>query len=183
MSKYDYQNSIGFIIRSTAKTFEGAFDQQLRHRVGITVTQSRVIGTLALVKDGMTQKEIADKIGIEAPTIVPIIDRLEEQKMVVRKPDPNDRRNNLIFLTGKSEAKWQSIIDCAVEIEKASCPGLSVQEIDITKSTLRKISQNVSGVYLKTPSSASVFTKCRGENNILHVRRQHSLQHGKQKHS
>ncbi|MDQ3836970.1 MAG: MarR family transcriptional regulator [Thermoproteota archaeon] len=179
MPGYDYQNSIGFIIRSTAKAFEGAFDQQLRNRVGITVTQSRVIGTLAIIKDGMTQKEIADKIGIEAPTIVPIIDRLEEQKMVIRKPDPNDRRNNLIFLTSKSEAKWQLIIECALELEKASCPGLSEQEIDITKSTLRKITLNVSGLYPK--SSTSEFTKSKGENNILHVRRQHASQHGKQK--
>jgi MarR family transcriptional regulator for hemolysin len=180
MPKYDYQNSFGFTIRSAAKAFEGAFDQQLRNRVGITVTQSRVIGTLALIKDGMTQKEIADKIGIEAPTIVPIIDRLEEQKMVVRKPDPNDRRNNLIFLTSRSQAKWQLIIECAVEIEKALCPGLSEQEIDITISTLRKITQNVSGLYLKSPSP-SEFTKSKSENNILHVRRRHSLQHGKQK--
>lgn len=178
MQKYNYQNSIGFIVRSTAKAFESAFDHQLRNRVGITVTQSRVIGTLALVKDGMTQKEIADKIGIEAPTIVPIIDKLEEQKMVIRKPDPNDRRNNLIFLTSKSEAKWQLIIECALELEKASCPGSSEQEINITKSTLRKITQNVGGLYLKSPLPSG-FSKRRGENNIIRVRRPHTLQNRK----
>src|ERR687898_246237 len=69
MRKYDYQDSIGFIVKSTAKAFESAFDQKLRRKTDITVTQSRVIGTLALVKDGMTQKEIASTIRIEAPTI------------------------------------------------------------------------------------------------------------------
>lgn len=103
MRRYDYQDSIGYIVRSTAKVFESAFDQQLRKKANITGAQSRVIAALALLKDGMTQKEIANRIGIEAPTIVPIIDKLEEQGIVIRRPDHNDRRNNLIFLTGESK--------------------------------------------------------------------------------
>lgn len=179
MRKYDYQDRIGFIVKSTAKVFESAFDQQLRRKTDITVTQSRVIGTLALVKDGMTQKEIASTIGIEAPTIVPIIDKLEEQGIVIRKPDHNDRRNNRIFLTGKSEAKWESIIECALELEKVSLQGLSEEELEITKRTLRKIAQNVAGLYLKSSDQI----ESRGEkNNTIQVRKkQQHLHHGKQR--
>ena len=177
MPKYEYQNSIRLIVRSTAKAFESAFDQQLRNRAGITVAQSRVIGTLELVKDGMTQKEIADRIGIEAPTIVPIIDKLEEQKLVVRRPDPNDRRNNLIFLTSKSEAKWELIIQCALDLEKASCQGLSEGELEITKTALSKITQNVAYFCLKSNQIES-----RGENNLIQLRKQQPpLQHPKQR--
>jgi MarR family transcriptional regulator for hemolysin len=145
MRKYDYQNSIGFIVKCTAKAFDSAYDQRLRKNADITVAQSRVISVLALVKNGMTQKEIANKIGIEAPTIVPIIDRLEEQRIVVRRSDDNDRRNNLIFLAGKSEEKWELIVECALELEKASHEGLSEEELEITKKTLRRIAQNVTG--------------------------------------
>ena len=179
MRKYDYQDSIGFIVKSTAKAFESAFDQQLRRKANITVAQSRVIGTLALVKDGMTQREIASTIGIEAPTIVPIIDKLEEQGTVIRRPDHNDRRNNMIFLTGKSEAKWELIIECALELEKASHQGLSEEELEITKRTLRKIAQNVAGLYLKS----SDLIEDRGEksNNTNQVRKLQLLDHGKQR--
>lgn len=178
MRKYDYQDSIGFIVKSTAKAFESAFDQQLRRKVDITVTQSRVIGTLALVKDGMTQKEIASTIGIEAPTIVPIIDKLEEQGIVIRRPDHNDRRNNMIFLTDKSEAKWELIIECAREIEKVSLQGLSEEELEITKRTLRKIAQNVVSLYLKSSDQI----ESRGEkSNTIQVRKQQLLHHGKQR--
>lgn len=152
MRKYDYRSSLGFAIRSTAKAFEGALDQQLRSRGGITVAQSRVIGTLALVKNGMTQKEIADRIGIESPTIVPVIDKLEEQEMVERRPDPDDRRNNLIFLTKKSEAKWELIIECALDLEKACRRGVSESDIETTKATLCKIAQNVAECYQKANS-------------------------------
>ncbi len=178
MRKYDYQDSTGFIVKSTAKAFESAFDQQLRRKADITVAQSRVIGTLAVVKDGMTQKEIACTIGIEAPTIVPIIDKLEEQGIVIRRPDDNDRRNNMIFLTGKSETKWELIIECAHELEKVSHQGLSEEELEITKRTLRKIAQNVAGLYLKSSDQI----ESRGEkSNTIQVRKQQLLHHGKQR--
>ncbi len=181
MRRYDYQNSSAFIVRSTAKAFESAFDQQLRKKADITVAQSRVIRVLALVKDGMTQKEIANRIGIEAPTIVPIIDKLEEQGIVIRRPDQNDRRNNLIFLTDKSETKWELIIECALELEKASRQGVSDEELEITKRTLRKIAQNVADLYLNSPDQL----ESRGESssNTIQVRKQQLLHHGKQSRS
>jgi len=180
MRRYDYQDSIGFIVKSTAKAFESAFDQQLRRKADITVAQSRVIGTLALVKDGMTQKEIANTIGIEAPTIVPIIDKLEEQGIVIRKLDHNDRRNNLIFLTGKSEAKWELIIECALELEKASRQGLREEELETTKKTLHKIAQNVTDLYLK-PSDE--IERRREISKTFQVRKQQLLHHRKQRQS
>jgi MarR family transcriptional regulator, transcriptional regulator for hemolysin len=178
MRRYDYQDSIGFIVKSTAKALEGAFDQQLRRKADITVAQSRVIGTLALVKDGMTQKEIANTIGIEASTIVPIIDKLEEQGIVTRKLDHNDRRNNLIFLTGKSEAKWELIIECALELEKASRQGLREEELETTKRTLRKIAQNVTDLYV---NSSDESERRREVSKTFQVRKQQLLHHRKQR--
>ena len=178
MRRYDYQDSIGFMVKSTAKAFEGAFDQQLRRKADITVAQSRVIGTLALVKDGMTQKEIANTIGIEASTIVPIIDKLEEQGIVTRKLDHNDRRNNLIFLTGKSEAKWELIIECALELEKASRQGLREEELETTKRTLSKIAQNVTDLYV---NSSDEIERRREVSKTFQVRKQQLLHHRKQR--
>jgi MarR family transcriptional regulator, transcriptional regulator for hemolysin len=178
MRRYDYQDNIGFIVKSTGKAFESAFDLQLRRKADITVAQSRVIGTLALVKDGMTQKEIANTIGIEASTIVPIIDKLEEQGIVIRKLDHNDRRNNLIFLTGKSEAKWELIIECALELEKASSKGLREEELETTKRTLRKMAQNVTDLYL---NSSDEIERRREISKTFQVRKQQLLHHSKQR--
>ena len=162
--KYDYQDSTGFIVRSTARAFETAFDQELRKKADITVAQSRVIGVLVLIKDGMTQREIANRIGIEAPTIVPIIDKLEKQGIVIRKADHNDRRNNRIFLTDKSEAKWKLIIECALELEKACRQGLSDEELEVVKINLRKIGQNIAHIYLK--SSDQIESRAENSKTI-----------------
>jgi MarR family transcriptional regulator, transcriptional regulator for hemolysin len=126
----------------------------------------------------MTQKEIANRIGIEAPTIVPMIDKLEEQGILIRRPDHNDRRNNLIFLTDKSETKWELIIECVLELEKASRQGVSDEELEITKTTLRKIAQNVIDLYLNSPQQ--IENRGESSSNTLQVRKQQLLHRGKQ---
>ena len=96
---------------------------------------------------------------------------------MIRKPDHNDRRNNRIFLTGKWEAKWELIIECALELEKVSLQGLSEEELEITKRTLRKIAQNVAGLYLK--SSDQIESRGEKSNTIQVRKKQQHLHHGK----
>ncbi|HET7644278.1 MAG TPA: MarR family transcriptional regulator [Nitrososphaeraceae archaeon] len=55
----------------------------------------------------LSQKKIAEKLRLEGPTLIPIIDKLEKDGLVVRKIDPNDRRNNRFFLTPKVENIWE----------------------------------------------------------------------------
>ena len=43
MNKFDFENSIGFIINRTAKVLIHAFDQELRNKLRITFGQWKVI--------------------------------------------------------------------------------------------------------------------------------------------
>ena len=59
MQSYDFENSIGFIVNRTAKTFVKALDSELREKVGVTFGQWKVI-VMLVNQNGLTQKEIAD---------------------------------------------------------------------------------------------------------------------------
>jgi MarR family transcriptional regulator for hemolysin len=142
MKKFDYENSIGFVVYFASKTFQKAFDLELRNKIGITITQSKVIFALYL-RSGLNQRELADKIGVESPTLVPIIDKMEEDGYVQRKLDPQDRRIKRIYTTSKTDLLWDSITECATQIKKASTKDVSEQEIQSALGVIKKITKNL----------------------------------------
>jgi MarR family transcriptional regulator for hemolysin len=143
MTRYDFENSVGFIVNNTAKYFQRSLDLELRKNVGVTLSQWRVVSALVL-QPGLTQKEIADKMGIEGATLVPVIDKMEKEGLLKRKQDSTDRRANKIYLTPKADSLWMSMTDCALKIRKSSTRNISESDIQITLDTLRQISKNLS---------------------------------------
>lgn len=49
--------------------------------------------------DGIHQNTLADHVGIEGPSLVRLLDRLEKQGLVWRRDDPGDRRAKGLWLT------------------------------------------------------------------------------------
>ncbi|MFI6170624.1 MarR family winged helix-turn-helix transcriptional regulator [Nocardia sp. NPDC051052] len=50
---------------------------------------------------GHSQKDVAELLGIDRTTMVALIDRLQTQGWVERRPHPGDRRKNTVILTKK----------------------------------------------------------------------------------
>jgi MarR family transcriptional regulator, transcriptional regulator for hemolysin len=142
MQNYDYENSIGFIINRTAKAFVKALDSELRHKTGVTFGQWKVI-VILVNQNGLTQREIADRLGLEGPTLIPIIDKMEKEGLVIRKVDSDDRRNNRIYRTGKSDELWEKMLKCALKIRQISVKDIPEQNINIMRNVLEKIFQNL----------------------------------------
>src|SRR5574337_257854 len=88
----------------------------MKKQLGLTPAQWKVILVLNMM-DGLTQREIAEKINIDGSTLVPVIDKMEQGGLVERKTDSNDRRSNRIFLTKKSESTVDSIILIMLQIK------------------------------------------------------------------
>lgn len=137
-----------------------AFDLELRNKTGINLVQSKVIFALNM-QPGPTQRELADKIGVESPTLVPIIDKMEQDGYVKRKPDSKDRRIKRIYATtAKTDSMWDSMMECATQIRKASTKDLSEHEIKSALEVVKKITENLA-VYLVDDSEASGTKKTK----------------------
>lgn len=141
MKTLDLKESIGLLLKTSAKTWEKAADIELRERFGLVGAEWKIIVALS-IKEGITQKRIADMVFVEAPTLVPVIDRMEKEEYITRQADPKDRRNNLIFMTKKSKDMVDSIIDCILEIRNMGLSKISKKDMDITKKVLSQIANN-----------------------------------------
>lgn len=160
MDSYDYQNSMGFIINSAAKMFVKALDSELRKKLGATFSQWKVLVMLS-IKDGVTQTEIANGLGLEGATLIPILDKMEKDGLVVRKVDQADRRNNRIYHTQKAENMWVAMIDCALKIREISVKDIAPSNITVTRHSLEKIYKNLEthldASYSSSPAAASII--------------------------
>ena len=129
------------MLKTSAKAWEKAADIELRERFDLIGAQWKIIVILS-IKEGVTQKHIADMAFVEAPTLVPVIDKMEKEGYVTRQSDPGDRRNNLIFMTKKSKDIVDPIIDCILKIRNMGLNKISKKDMEIAKKVLEQITIN-----------------------------------------
>jgi DNA-binding MarR family transcriptional regulator len=95
---------------------------------------------------GASQRELADLMHIEPPTLVRHLDRLEADGYVERRPDPDDRRRLLVFVTTagrKRLAELQKVADLT-DVELRSL--LDDHEIEVLGATLMRIHEHFTTV-------------------------------------
>jgi DNA-binding MarR family transcriptional regulator len=81
-----------------AKRIRGCWMQQLAP-LGLTPGQGRALGVIARAGDGIRMADLAGKLDIVPRSATSVVDGLEEQGLVLRRPDPGDRRSMLVTLT------------------------------------------------------------------------------------
>ena len=90
MRKLDLSESVGTLIALAAKSQERLAEIEMKKQLGLTPAQWKVILVLNMM-DGLTQREIAEKINIDGSTLVPVIDKMEQGGLVERKADTTRR--------------------------------------------------------------------------------------------
>ena len=141
MRKLDISNSLAMSVFLASKSQERLAELEMKKQLGLTPSQWKII--LALnISDGLTQKELADKIYVDGSTLVPILDKMEQNGLIERRADSKDRRINRIFLTSKSESTVDSIILIVLQLRKMIYRGLSEDQINSARKILDVMTNN-----------------------------------------
>ena len=91
---------------------------------------------------GASQRELADLMHIEPPTLVRHLDRLEADGYVERRPDPDDRRRLLVFVTATGRRRLTELHKVADRTDTDLRSILDDNEIEILGDTLMRIHEH-----------------------------------------
>lgn len=84
-------------------------------------------------EEGVSQKEISQKLNISAPTVAVSMKRLEKSGLIERRPDEKDQRKTRIYLTNQGKEIIEKSRACVSENEKLLFRGFSESEICLMK--------------------------------------------------
>jgi MarR family transcriptional regulator for hemolysin len=141
MLEYDFEESIGYWVCMTSHELERALNAELAQH-GITYRQWQVLGWLAL-EGSLSQTELAERMRIEAPTLVGILDRMERDGWIQRQSCPDDRRKKLITATPRVEPIWSRITSAARRVRARATQGLNPKELQTLKELLGTVRENL----------------------------------------
>lgn len=93
--------------------------------------------------DGISQTELAERVGLDTSTLVRLLDILVERGLIERQVNPDDRRARLIVLTPSGLREVQSIKTHLTQVETALLSDLSEAKVAALLKSFNTISQSV----------------------------------------
>ena len=122
---------------------------RLDERLRVTgLTQARWSALLHLLRGGscLTQRELAERVGIEGPTLVRQLDALEGQGLIERLPVEGDRRAKHVRLTEAAQPLLAEIDRIAAGLRREIFADLSKDDLKTCLKVLRSIGDRLEGL-------------------------------------
>jgi MarR family transcriptional regulator for hemolysin len=97
MAPGDTIEIFGQLLHGTARAWRQKLDERLKP-MGLSQAKWRTLMHLSLAGDALTQAEIAARLGVEEPTVVTLLHRLERENWISRTNSAFDRRCKMVVL-------------------------------------------------------------------------------------
>lgn len=132
------RDRLGFLMVTLTRQWRRLVEEQLAAS-GLTDATWTPLIHLRAWGDGVTQKELAERVGLDSSSLVRLLDILEGHGWVERRADPADRRSKRIFLTAEGNAAVDRIRTTMLQAELAMLQDLNETEVDAMLGGVNKI--------------------------------------------
>jgi DNA-binding MarR family transcriptional regulator len=109
---------------------------------GLHVGQEMVLVEL-WQDDGLRGGALAERLGVEHPTITKMLRRLEACGLVERRADPEDARSLRVYLTGKGRELRVPVMRCWERAERTVLAGMNARERGTFRRLLDRVRSNL----------------------------------------
>jgi DNA-binding MarR family transcriptional regulator len=110
--------------------------------LGVHPRMNAVLVALA-ANDGLSQRQLSARLGVHRNVMVSLIDTLEEQGLVQRKPCPHDRRAFAVTLTGKARELLPALDEHSHAMEDEVTSALTPDERAALLDMLQRVSASL----------------------------------------
>ncbi len=143
MSAFDVDptQSVGYLIRDSSRLILARL-QTLLEPHGVTLGQYFVLREL-WQNEGLTQRELSERIAIQEPSTVAAIDAMEKRDLVVRVRSKADRRKIHLYLTAYGRSLRGDLLGAAASIINGATADLSAVELDTLRALLVRVKDNL----------------------------------------
>ncbi len=135
------ENSIGYLARVVFRSFSRLLERRtLTHDV--SAGQWRFLRQLWR-EDGITQRELSERVGMREPTTVVALKGLEKAGLITRKKTTDDRRKTFIHLTPHAKKLELILAPMNAEIHEIATKGMTDDEVEVLQGLMRRVIDNL----------------------------------------
>ncbi|MBW6527016.1 MarR family transcriptional regulator [Sphingomonas sp. RHCKR7] len=123
-----------------ARTYRRHLDRGLAE-LSLSHSSALAVMLLGRMEDGVRQGALAEQLGVEPPTVVPMLDQIERAGLAERRVDPADKRARTLHLTAAGRALAVEAEARSAEIRAALFAGIDPDEIATAGRVLERLAR------------------------------------------
>lgn len=149
----DRFKNVGYLLKDVSRRYVARFERHAQE-VALTLMQCKVLLHLSK-NEGASQVRLCELTDIEPMMMVRILDRMEADKLLERRPDPQDRRARRLYLTRKAAVVLDEI-DRISEVTRSEIfAGVSKADREAFQKVLEHVHQNACALEAAAPPVAA----------------------------
>jgi MarR family transcriptional regulator, organic hydroperoxide resistance regulator len=131
VEKWDFN----WLLHRAAQRVGAAFADEIT-KFGISLRGQLVLQALANEEAARTQLKLGAMLGLDKTTLMSELDKLERVGLIMRVPDPNDRRVRTPVITDKGRELQKQAGDALAEVERGFRARFTDQEMAVIRKAL-----------------------------------------------
>jgi DNA-binding MarR family transcriptional regulator len=133
----DLDSDLGWMLGVLFRAYVKASERALHDLPG--GARGYQVLTAAVGDPPRNQGAIAEEIGVDRTVLTYLIDDLERLDLVVRRPDPADRRSRLVVATDTGRVAWRHRRDALARVEAHLLSPLPAAEVPALRAMLQQL--------------------------------------------
>ncbi|MGA2368059.1 MAG: MarR family transcriptional regulator [Dehalococcoidia bacterium] len=137
---YDAREHICFNVGRVMRRVYEHYETRLAP-FNLTTPQYMIFHALWM-EDGITIGELGQRVSLDGSTITGILDRMEKNGYVERRPNAEDRRSALVYLTRQGREVGPKIIKFASELDESIRKRFSSEDMAVFERVLQELGES-----------------------------------------